>query len=202
MQHVVQCDFINIDVWRHPSTQNQYGPPPEYTYLSICLRWPPLITMGLQDWQYWKWHSAVVYAMYPMKFKQTLRFISVELLALNILFKSLYLNYFRVAAMALGQLYDCPGDTGLTARDVHKFATESIHNNGEYSTVYHFITTILHCLLNCWSRRSPKEISKLLVTGLCAENSPVSGEFPAQKASNAENDSIWWLHHVVYSFEQ
>ena len=25
-------------------------------------------------------------------------------------------------------------------------------------------------------------------------------EFPAQGASNAENDSIWWRHHVVYIF--
>ena len=29
--------------------------------------------------------------------------------------------------------------------------------------------------------------SKLRVTGLCAGNSPVTGEFPAQMASNAEN---------------
>ena len=28
-------------------------------------------------------------------------------------------------------------------------------------------------------------------------NSPVTGEFPAQMASNAENVSIWWRHHVV-----
>ena len=26
-------------------------------------------------------------------------------------------------------------------------------------------------------------------------NSPVTGEFPAQRASNAENVSIWWRHH-------
>ena len=26
--------------------------------------------------------------------------------------------------------------------------------------------------------------------------SPVTGEFPAQMASNAENLSIWWRHHV------
>ena len=26
-------------------------------------------------------------------------------------------------------------------------------------------------------------------------NSPVTGEFPAQMASNAENVPIWWLHH-------
>ena len=31
---------------------------------------------------------------------------------------------------------------------------------------------------------------KLRVTGLSAGNSPVSGEFPAQMASNAENVSI------------
>ena len=50
-----------------------------------------------------------------------------------------------------------------------------------------------HCLLNCW-RRS-KKTSKLRVTGLCARNSPVTGEFPAQKASNAEYVSFWWRHH-------
>ena len=27
--------------------------------------------------------------------------------------------------------------------------------------------------------------------------SPVTGEFPAQRASNAENVSIWWRHHVM-----
>ena len=30
---------------------------------------------------------------------------------------------------------------------------------------------------------------------LCAGNSPVTGEFPAQRASNAENVSIRWRHH-------
>ena len=45
-------------------------------------------------------------------------------------------------------------------------------------------------------RRRSKKISKLLVTGLCVGNSPATGEFPAQMASNAENVSIWWRHHV------
>ena len=30
---------------------------------------------------------------------------------------------------------------------------------------------------------------------ICAGNSPVTGEFPAQMASNAENISIWWRYH-------
>ena len=38
-------------------------------------------------------------------------------------------------------------------------------------------------------------ISKLRVTRLCAGNSPVTGEFPAQMASNPVNVSIWWRHH-------
>ena len=54
----------------------------------------------------------------------------------------------------------------------------------------------LHCFLNCWFRRRSKKTSKLRVTGVCAGNSPVTGEFPAQKASNAENISIWLRHHV------
>ena len=35
----------------------------------------------------------------------------------------------------------------------------------------------------------------LRVTGLCAGNSPVTVEFPAQRARNADNVSIWWRHH-------
>ena len=55
-----------------------------------------------------------------------------------------------------------------------------------------------HCLLNRPFRRRSKKTLKLRVTGLCAGNSPVTGEFPAQKASNAENvSSIWWRHHEI-----
>ena len=32
---------------------------------------------------------------------------------------------------------------------------------------------------------------------MCEGNSPVSGEFPSQMASNAENISIWWRHHEL-----
>ena len=47
----------------------------------------------------------------------------------------------------------------------------------------------LCCLLNRLLRRISKKTSKLRVTGL------VTGEFPPQRASNAENASIWWRHH-------
>ena len=47
------------------------------------------------------------------------------------------------------------------------------------------------CLLGRLIRRRSKKTSKLRVTGLCAGNSPETGEFPAQRASNAENVSIY-----------
>ena len=55
----------------------------------------------------------------------------------------------------------------------------------------------LYCSLNRWFRRRSKMTLKLGVTGLCVGNSPVTGEFPAQRASNAENVSIWWRHHGI-----
>ena len=53
----------------------------------------------------------------------------------------------------------------------------------------------LECLHNHVFRLRSKKTSKLHVTGLCAGNSPVTGEFPAQRASNSGNVSIWWRHH-------
>ena len=50
------------------------------------------------------------------------------------------------------------------------------------------------CLLNRLFRRRSTKTSKLRVIGLCAGNSPVTGEFPAQMASNAEDASIQWRH--------
>ena len=52
------------------------------------------------------------------------------------------------------------------------------------------------CLINRLFRCTSKEKSKLRITGRCAGNSPVAGEFPAERASNAANVSIWWSHYV------
>ena len=52
------------------------------------------------------------------------------------------------------------------------------------------------CLLNRLFSCRSKKTSKLCVTGLCEGNSPVTGEYPTQRASNAENGYIWWRHHA------
>ena len=54
----------------------------------------------------------------------------------------------------------------------------------------------LDCLLDRLFRRKSKKTSKRRVTGLYEGNSPVTSEFSAQRASNAENACIWWRHHV------
>ena len=76
-------------------------------------------------------------------------------------------------------------------RWIHSSDTVIRHNgrDGVSNNQYH------DCLLNSPFRCRSKKTSKLRVTGLCVRNSPVTGEFPAQMASNAENVSVWWRHH-------
>ena len=54
------------------------------------------------------------------------------------------------------------------------------------------------CLLNRLFRRTSNKASKLRVTGPWVVNSPGTGEFPTQMASDAENASIWWRHHKQF----
>ena len=52
------------------------------------------------------------------------------------------------------------------------------------------------CLLKRLFRRRSKKTSKRHLTGLCEGNFPVTSEFLAWRASNVENVSTWWCHHV------
>ena len=58
------------------------------------------------------------------------------------------------------------------------------------------ITSLTIVYSTVYSGAGQRNRSKFHVTGLCVGNSPVTGEFPAQMASNAENVSIWWRHHA------
>ena len=57
------------------------------------------------------------------------------------------------------------------------------------------------CLLNHLFRCRSEKTSKFRVPGLCEGNSPVIGEFPAQRASNTENVSIWRRHNEIHDSE-
>ena len=60
------------------------------------------------------------------------------------------------------------------------------------------ITSLTIVYSAVYSGADQRKASKLCVTGLCTGNSPGTGEFPAQMASNAENISIWWRHHEFW----
>ena len=81
-------------------------------------------------------------------------------------------------------------DCGKSGNDL--FSLQWRHNERDGVSNHH----PHDCLLNRLFRRRWKKTSKPRVTGLCAGNSPVTGEFPTQSASDAENVSIWWRHHV------
>ena len=72
----------------------------------------------------------------------------------------------------------------------------ALHHNDVILGVMASQITSLTSVYSAW-RRS-KKTSKPRVTGLCAVNSPGTGEFPAQMASNAKNVFIWWRHHVLW----
>ena len=84
--------------------------------------------------------------------------------------------------MAIDDLGDHYNDVRMSA-----MASQITSLTGVYSTVY--------------SGRDHKKTSKLRVNGLCAGNSPVTGDFPAQTVNNAENAAIWWRHHDKLSFK-
>ena len=58
------------------------------------------------------------------------------------------------------------------------------------------IHLLFACLISSLFKHTPKKTSKLCITGLSKGNSQVSGWFPLQRASNAENDFISWCHHL------
>ena len=84
----------------------------------------------------------------------------------------------------------------LIINDIHVISTTSLRwsHNGHDGVSNH---QPYDCLFNRLFRRRSKKTSKLRVTGLCVGNSPGTGEFPAQMASNAE-----WRHLMTSSWLQ
>ena len=69
--------------------------------------------------------------------------------------------------------------------------SHSHYNDVLMSAMTFQITSLTIVYSTVYSRCRSKKTSKLHITGLGAGNSPVTGEFLAQRASNAENVSIW-----------
>ena len=96
----------------------------------------------------------------------------------------------------------CPNVSEIIVKDMDEVNLEPNHNKHTLQWRHNERDGVSNhqphdCLLNRLFRHRSKETSKLRVTGLCEGNSPVTGEFTAQRASNAENVSICWRHHAA-----
>ena len=113
------------------------------------------------------------------------------------IYQSYALNARSVMWLGTNQFYlntlkDC--STGIGTPILLPQCNSSQWRNNELDGVSNYQPR--DCLLNRLFTRRSNKTSKFRVTGLCVGNSPVTGEFPAQMASNAENVSVWWRHHV------
>ena len=129
---------------------------------------------------------------------------------------------FKAASLAPGQSYDCISGCESTLKKIGTNRSWSNYelipkpqlnktlqkNSSMFYGIYclHYndvimslmasqITSLTIVSSTVYSRADKKKTSQLCVTGLCVGNSPVTGEFPAQRACYAENVSIWWCHH-------
>ena len=93
--------------------------------------------------------------------------------------------------------YWCPGDTRGWDISSQCPSLPQHYSDVIMGAMASQITSLSIFILNRSFRGRSKKSSKLRVTGLCAGNSPVTGEFPAQMASNAKNVSIWWCHYDI-----
>ena len=118
-------------------------------------------------------------------------------------------SYFLTRHLIGWQIYQLPSGTASLPNTKsfrqHKIDSAS-HSDGVHMLSFSALQW-RHCehdgvsnhrrlgsLLNRLFWRRPKKTSKLRVLGLCEGNPPVTGGFPSQGASNAENVSIW-RHH-------
>ena len=97
---------------------------------------------------------------------------------------SRYLNWFSLYAVGVWRL---GGDAVL--RSLH-------YNDVIMSLMTSQITSLTTVYSSVYSGAYQRKHQS--VTGRCEGNSPVTGEFPKQRASNAENVSIWWRHREMY----
>ena len=86
-----------------------------------------------------------------------------------------------------------PGQTVFIMKQGHAHESLQWRYNGRDGVSNH---QPHHCLLNGLFKRRSKKTSKLRITGLCAGIHRWPVKKPAQMASNAQNVSIWWRHHV------
>ena len=82
-------------------------------------------------------------------------------------------------------------------QDNHKTAKHYHYNDVIMGTAASRIPSLTIVFAIVYSGTYQRKHQSFASLAFVQGNSPVTGEFPVQRASNAENVSIWWLHHVT-----
>ena len=139
-----------------------------------------------------------------LKLHISVRFLSLlchwcHLFVYEILFVSIIFIKLTISAKQWANLHHCVCHLGTACDKGPKIPSPCLlnhYNDVIMGAIASQITNLAIVYSMDDSRRRSKKTSKFRVNVLCAGNSPVSGEFPAQRASNTENVSILWRHHV------
>ena len=89
------------------------------------------------------------------------------------------------------------GTVDLSPTHWHRSYKIGYYNDVIMGAITSQITNLTIVYSTVYLDADKKKTSKLRVAGICAGNSPGTGEFPAQMVSSAEFFSIWWRHHVL-----
>ena len=81
---------------------------------------------------------------------------------------------------------------------MHQIVTETHTSDHICYTMVHLDICLIHCGIDEMGLHGDIIKSKLFsaLLALCAENSPVAGEFPSQRASNSDFDVSLILGHM------
>ena len=122
----------------------------------------------------------------------------VRVLIIWFIFSALSTSTTRVSWIGCFMCFICHDiSVSPSQKCAHRFVVlhlSSYYNDVIMGAMASQITSLTIVYSTVYSATDEKT-SKLLVTGLCEGNSPVTGDIPAQRASNAENVSIWWHHY-------
>ena len=112
---------------------------------------------------------------------------------LHLVTKGLYCWHSHIRIRKVFFFRGCPLNAAESTNLSPSFLVTSQwrHNEHDGLSNHRRFDCLLNDLFRCWSKKA----SKFRVTGLCVGNSQMTGEFPAQRGSNAGNVSILWRHH-------
>ena len=181
-------DMPTRSLWRHC---NYYGMPGEaYTYTRLWNEWSLVYCSLIECRLFWcqviNWTKADVLLFRHQKH-------TLWIFCLNYKFS----RKFAISKEMSSKRWPFCSSINMCLVSVLQITLQWRHNDRDGVSNHQ----LHHCFFNRLFRRRSEKTSKLSVAGLCAGNSPVTDEFPAQRASNAENVSIWWRHHAESNSE-